>query len=486
LIYPKQHILSGIRWTFLTSVLRRSIGLVLFYFIANWLTKTDFGVFREYNLLLVFMTGISQLSLDNLLIVNRRHSQIALFSLWKTTLLSALVITLLFPLLAGVFGNWYDSYALTRLLMFTSIFAALEVVRRAVRSLAISHQQFRQIALAETANVLFYSVLSLIILFFYRQLWIYLVLFYLGNAVETIWLWNVNKAQILLQLSRILQGRYQRVCSKVLLRNGSFLGLSTAVYTLNQTAGNAPILILGLLVAPEQMGIFYFASQIIGLPVGMFTTAINQVFYPVFAGQKDADIGKLTSRYVRMVGLIGLPVLLIFSYVMGYAVLWLFGEKWIEAIALIPIMFVLYGFSLYCSSISGIPFVKRKPSWELIWNIVALIIRIGAMLLGMRVSFIMALWMYALASAVMYLVFYLMSMQLIKIRWQRSLLNLLASLMPTVLLAELYYLLTCCLPVWQILFTAAGWIILLMVINVFFNGTVAGDIRMLLSRSDPD
>jgi O-antigen/teichoic acid export membrane protein len=251
---------------------------------------------------------------------------------------------------------------------------------------------------------------------------------------------------------------------------------------LNQISSNAPILILGVIVKPELIGLYFFASQIIGIPVGMFTNAVNQVFFPVFAGRKDNDIIHMSSRFIRLVGFLGLPVLFTFSLIMIFAVSWLFQGKWDDAIPLIWPLFLIFGSSLYCTPLGGIPFIKRKPNWELIWNILSVIIKILAMLIGLIYSFNAAIWLFAIASAVSHFTFYLMAMVLVRQKLMPSLARLLYSLIPTVVLAIITGFVLHMNTLWVITIVLVCNAALFYISDRFSKGLLISDLRFLIKR----
>lgn len=474
----KSHVLSGIRWTLATTVLRRIITLVLFYFVAKWLSKEDLGVFREYCLVLGLFSVVSCLSLDFHYIIERRQSQVSLVALWQLAIISAVVGFISLSLASGWLGNLYQSGVLARLLRYSSIFLVIEILRRTVRAMASRRLQFRELALGETWNVVFYSVLTFIALYFYRSVWVYVVAFYLGNALETIYLWRLNKICI---KTAFKQGASRiGLWIQVLKSYRVFVAQATLVSVINQVGSNAPVLILGMLVEPFYIGLYFFASTLIGVPVGMFNAAVGQVFFPVFAGKKDGDIAGMASRYLRLVGNLGLPLLLLFSFVMMYAVQWLFGAKWGEAVPLIPIMFIIYGGSLYVNPIGGIPFIKRKAGWELGWNTISLVIKTGAMLWGLQTSFTMALWAFAITSVVMSISFYLISMHLIDVSFRATLGKVLLSLMPVLVLGILFYLMSDLIPRFAIGSALVVCMILLMLIDILSKGLLRADVKLLL------
>ncbi|HPA24693.1 MAG TPA: oligosaccharide flippase family protein, partial [Candidatus Cloacimonas sp.] len=177
---------------------------------------------------------------------------------------------------------------------------------------------------------------------------------------------------------------------------------------------NAPILFLGTLVEPALMGVYFFASQLIAIPVGMLNTSFAQVFFPVLAkSEKTASVAGIR-HYTSLVLKIGIPALIVYALLLQYLVPVIWGDKWLSAMPLILYMVIYYGTSMLHNPISGIPFICKKPQWELLWNIITLCLRILVLYLGLQVNFAFAILLFCLVSAVMHFAFYYMSLALLK------------------------------------------------------------------------
>jgi O-antigen/teichoic acid export membrane protein len=474
----RSHIQSGIRWTLLTSVFRRLITLILFYFVARWLTKEDLGIFREYSLILGFFTMVFSFSLDFNYIIEQKKQYTGLVALWQMTFIASAVGFVLLIAGSGILGMLYKSPVLGNLFRFTSIFLVIELLRRAVRTVAAKQMQFKQLSLAETYNVVFYSIITVVALYFYRSLWVYLIIFYLGNIVEMLYLWKLNHTVISKSIRHLFKQGRIRILKLTLHRYSRFLTQATLVSAINTFSSNAPILVMGMIFNPVYMGLYFFASQLIGVPIGVFNAAINQVFFPVFAGRNDHEISNTSFRFIRLTGFAGLPVLLLFSFLVQCLIPFVFGDKWSDAVKLIPVVFFIYGFSLYCNPLGGIPLLKKKPQWELIWNIASFSIKIGAMFLGLLISFKAGIWAFAIASAVMSVIFYLMSMLLVQVKLTESIPKLLISWIPFIIYI-VFIEIVMHLPLGAAITSSIlGCGVLLWLVNIFSKGLLLSDLRL--------
>lgn len=406
-------VIHGVRWNLVTTVLRRIISLALLIALASWLSQSDFGVFRTYSLILAIASIFAVIGLDSNLITSQRHTELNAFSFAQIGSGLGLLFSLLLSLSSVWLARLYQSAELGMLLKCTSLFVLVEVMRKLFRSMAQSRLKFKELALAETWNVVFYCLTSFSVIYFYRQVWVYVVAYFLGNLVETVYLYMCLKPFHSLQLRRIFSLKWFGYSLELISRNRSFLTTVSVIRLLNTYAGNAPILFLGTLVSTALMGQYFFATQLIGVPVLMFTMAVGQVFYPVFAQIGRENTIQSIQSYTRLTLSLGIPMLLVYCFGLGYFVPILFGGKWDAAIPLLFFLIPFFGSSMLNDPISGIPFICRKPHLELIWNIISLVVRVFALYAGIKYGFTIAVLLFSICSAVMSLLFYFMSLRLL-------------------------------------------------------------------------
>ncbi|HQM04132.1 MAG TPA: oligosaccharide flippase family protein, partial [Candidatus Cloacimonas sp.] len=243
-------VISGIRWTLSTTILRRAISLILFIFLAKWLSQTDFGIYRSFSAILALLTYLTHLGLDYLYLVSRQKERVNLLALLQTGLLVSAVITVLLAVFGKNIGAYYHSAELGKVLSYGGGLIFIESLRRIVRVYAQKKFQFKDLALAETLNVIIYSVLCLALIYFWRYAWLFILLFYIGNLGELVYL--------CIKLPRIPSSLLKRVFSFSWLKktfalfshNSNFLLMVNAINLLQSYSINAPILFLGTLVEP--------------------------------------------------------------------------------------------------------------------------------------------------------------------------------------------------------------------------------------------
>lgn len=420
--------MQGVRWTLLTTILRRIVSFVLFIFIAKWLSQTDLGIYRSYSLILVVLTYLTVWGLDSHYLVSRAQERLNYFSLLQLGLLFSFLLTLLLAILGRGIGNLYHSEELGSILSLSGGIVFIEALRRIVRTRAQKQLYFKELAIAETLNVFLYSALCFVLIFFWRKAWLFILLFYVGNLTELLYLAFVLPPTSNSQISKLISFKRLKLSFALFGHHKGFLANVTLINLFQIFSANAPVLFLGAFVEPALLGLYFFATQLIAIPVNMLTTSLSQVFFPLMAkGEMSTNLLGIR-RYSSLVLKIGIPALIAYALALQYLVPIVWGDKWLEALPLILALVLYYGSSLLHHPISGIPFICRKPSWELIWNILTLIFRLTALAIGLKVSFSFAVLLFCGVSAVMHLAFYFMSLKLLGARLGMELLYLLAHL----------------------------------------------------------
>ncbi|MDD4308775.1 MAG: oligosaccharide flippase family protein [Candidatus Cloacimonetes bacterium] len=470
-------VIHGIRWNLFTTVIRRILSLALLIYLASWLSQGDFGVFRTYSLILAITSVFAVIGMDSNLITDQSHIKLNLFSFAQVGLGLGVLCSLLLALSSVWLARLYHSLELGTIIRWTSLFVLVEVLRKLLRSIAQTRLMFKDLALAETWNVVFYCLLSFSVIYFYRHVWVYVVAYYLGNLVETIYLYVRLKPSPSLQLKRLLSIKWLNYSCANIKKNRAFLLNVSAIRLLNTYAGNAPILFLGTMVSAAFMGQYFFATQLIGVPVIMFTMAVGQVFYPVFAQSDTSRTIQSINSYTRLTLSLGIPLLIVYGYALKLAIPWLFTGKWDAAIPLLFSLIPYFGSSMLNDPISGIPFICRKPHWELVWNAISLFLRLLLLLWGMKYGFAFAVLLFSLGSAFMNLVFYFMSLYLLKAKLLPALASIcLWSVSILALMAILHFVARGSLP---ILYGSICFIIYLLAVFAFAK-PVYSDVRRII------
>jgi len=163
-----------------------------------------------------------------------------------------------------------------------------------------------------------------------------------------------------------------------------FPGIELWTGTLNKVTLWLPVLVMGLLFSEVVVGLYAFARTLVCLPTQLFTFSSSQVYYVEAAESvtRGDSVARTTSDLLRLLILLTafpFTVVLILGPLLFEVV---FGPPWREAgvYAMILVPWVASG--AIVTPISRIFMAKNRLGEQFAYNVVSLIVRLAALLIG--------------------------------------------------------------------------------------------------------
>lgn len=400
-------VLSSVRWTFVTNVLKRAITFVLFIFIARIFTREDLGIYREFVVILSFFANISVFSFDSLFIVDQYKKSPLPFIFM--VLLLTLGFGLVFSALSPVIGSYYHSQKLAWLIMWSLPILLIEAFRPFTKSMLSQNLRFKEISLAELFNNLSYSVIALAFIPFYKDIRIFVGIFYIGNLIE-----------LILQIWFLLRDNKQKIFHKFLLksffsfREGleilqkkfSFLFYSTFATSLNIFLVEFPVMIFGLYYSADHIGTYFIAYQLVLVPTSFITYSVSKVFFARFSQLSLKELHPRFDKFFFFMLKIVSPLLLFYVLIMREWVEILFGRSNLSEIKTLTMLLFFRGIlSLIMNPLSSMFTVLKKPHLESIWTVSSLLVMYATLHLFRGFGFMTMMAVFILLCFLIYLIF---------------------------------------------------------------------------------
>lgn len=143
-----------------------------------------------------------------------------------------------------------------------------------------------------------------------------------------------------------------------------------------------PLLLIGILFSVATLGQYGFAQRILAAPAALLGQAVSQVFFKSISDQAitSYQMQRLMVRVWVIMGLIGLiPFGLLF--LTGESIfIWVFGSGWSEAGRMAEVLSVLLFFRFVSSPTSTIYYKLGLQRKQLIYAVLALIVRVTPIL----------------------------------------------------------------------------------------------------------
>ncbi len=169
-----------------------------------------------------------------------------------------------------------------------------------------------------------------------------------------------------------------------------------------------PVMFITSLFDSSVGGLFGFANSIIGMPIGLISSSLAQVFYAEIAyiGKNNPlEIKRLSKKLLKKLVLFGLAPFFIMAIFSPNVFPFIFGEKWIEAGSYVQILSVMYYFYFIILPFGRILEVLEKQREGLYLNIVRILIIISVFGAAyyFKLNVYKTLLLYSLGSSLAYI-----------------------------------------------------------------------------------
>ena len=204
---------------------------------------------------------------------------------------------------------------------------------------------------------------------------------------------------------------------EVARRYARFPAFSVPADSINVVTAQMPLWILATYFDTSVTGQVFFTQRVLAAPLGVIGAAFGDVFKQraslafIESGRCD-DVWRKTFKVLLLIALpIGAVVVLGGPFLFKL----IFGDDWMQAghYARLLSPYILLAF--VASPLSRVVYVAEKQHFDLMWQIILLIVTLGGLLYGShRGDPELAVTLYAVAYSFMYVIYLLMSYQFAK------------------------------------------------------------------------
>ncbi|MDD2651219.1 MAG: oligosaccharide flippase family protein, partial [Candidatus Cloacimonetes bacterium] len=243
---------------------------------------------------------------------------------------------------------------------------------------------------------------------FYQDIKVFIVIFYAGNLLELVLIIKKLDLNLINLFCRSLTKTLSILIEsfKTLFDNISFLFFSSAATTINMLLLELPVLILGLYYAPEHIGNYFIAFQLVMVPSGLITMSLSQVFFSKFSQISSCEYKEKLDKLYDIEFNLLIPAFLIYALLIREWVVILFGTKDYAEIKWIVLLLFLRSMSAFIMNpISSFFAILKKPQIEFNWSVIVLIISNILVFFFRKQSFSFVLSVFIGSSVFLYLSF---------------------------------------------------------------------------------
>lgn len=176
---------------------------------------------------------------------------------------------------------------------------------------------------------------------------------------------------------------------------------------LNTLGGNLPTLLLTPYFGLVEIGFFGMALTLAFRPINIVCSSLYQVLYQKVTDKvnEQKEVLSLLRNFLMQIGVVTLLLFGVLYLVMPYMVSFLLGAEWVVVSDYIRIFLPWLFFVVLNTSLSFLPDVFGKQSIYLLFEILYIVVRLLALIIGVRMdSMHMALFLFSMIGAFVLLV----------------------------------------------------------------------------------
>jgi teichuronic acid exporter len=373
----KQKTISGMFWSFSDSFVTQSVQFIVGLILARLLSPAEFGLIGMITVFLAVSQSFIDSGFGQALIRKKDANDIDFSTVFYFNFLAGVILFVIFYLAAPAIASFYKEQELKPLARVLGLILLINATSITQRTILTRRVDFKTQTKINFIAVVISGTVAVIMAYKGFGVWSLAWRSILGNAIQSILLWNFNKWVPLFVFSKS--------SLKELFSFGSRLLLSGLIDTFYR---NIYTLVIGKVFSAQELGFYTRADNFNKLPSQNITFTVQRVSFPVLSQVQD-NPEKLKSGYRK---LIATTMFISFFSMLGMAaiaksmIIVLIGEKWLQSIPYLQLLCL--GGMLYPLQAINLNMLKVKGRsdlflrLEIIKKLLAIPVIIAGILIG--------------------------------------------------------------------------------------------------------
>ena len=141
----------------------------------------------------------------------------------------------------------------------------------------------------------------------------------------------------------------------------------------SRAAQESLTVLIGYFMSSGIVGFISLINRVVSVPSSVLGTSLGEVFYQNITETKKNKSYPLVKSFMLKLVCFSIPVYFIFYLILDFSFVWIFGEKWQDALEFVPYLTIVAAFSFIFSPISILFNYYEIQGWNLIWQFLWLI-----------------------------------------------------------------------------------------------------------------
>lgn len=392
-----KQILSGAKWTSISTIIITVIQVVQFAILGNVLSKEEFGLVGMITTVTIFTQILLDMGIGAAIIQKEKVSDDQLSTLYWLNIIVGLLLFFMLFFSSGLISGFYNQPMLEDLIKILSIMFLIAPIGQQFQYLIQKDLNFNLLSKIEVISNVLAFLLLIVLIFLMDEILAYVLSIVFLNSFKGVYYFysyaKTWKPKFVLNVSII----------KEFLSFGFYQLLSRLV---NRVGSNIDYILIGRFLGAEALGIYSLAYQIITIPVLKINPIITRVAFPVFS-KNQANNAVLTEGFLNVtkaLALVSFPILIGLMSVSDVFVQVVFGERWLDAVPIINILAIVGLLRVLMNPNGSILLAKGKANFAFYWDFGIMILYGVSLYIATKFNLEVVAWTYVVTSLINFFV----------------------------------------------------------------------------------
>lgn len=316
----KKQVLNGIAWRGSTDIMQQVLQVVFTIILARLLTKGDFGLVAMALIVNRFFVAITNIGFGGAIIRSPDINEGQISAVFYIQLAINIVLTLAVFLLAGQFSNFFDEPKLTELIQVTAWIIFLKSFQFPT-ILMRKTLKFKSFSIIEISSMIIANTVAIVMAYLGYGFWALVFRLILQKFCFSVGTWFFFKWRPTTPSFKGLK--------PIVSYGFNMLGSNLLSYF----SENLVAILISKFLGKETMGLFSIAYNLAVVPATKIKSILLSVLTPGFAKIQlnEISFAKNNTKVLLYLAVTFMPFMVVISAMSSNIIMFLYGEKWIEA-----------------------------------------------------------------------------------------------------------------------------------------------------------
>jgi lipopolysaccharide exporter len=368
-------VLAGSMWLILLRSVSRVLGFASTIILARLLMPEDFGLMAMAAVSMAFLEAFTTLNLGTILIRNALSDRPDYDTAFTLQIIRGVVIALV--ILAGgpVIAGFFDEPRLIQILPFVALASFVNGFHNIGMVDLEKEFRFQGIVIKESLTRVAGVVLQIILAVLWRNYWALIAGIVCQSVVAVALSYYVSSYRPKLSLAR---------CGEIF----GFAKWLTASSIVGFLREQCDALLIGRMLTPDILGTYVVGRNLVHMPLNELIAPVSRAMFPAYA-KISGDPEALQRAFLMMLGSVfalASPACAGIGLISEPLILGLFGEKWLPAADVMPILAIGAIIASTGSVFGQILIVIGRPELAVYAQVVTLVLYIPALVVGIGMA----------------------------------------------------------------------------------------------------